>query len=164
MVPTLLLLATLAAGPPGGDEASTRATRPSSSWRGRDRALRGLEAVDWHRHPEVASTLADALRRDDDARVRAGAARVLGRMVVDLPSSHVALADAARSDPARSVRKEAARALAAKGRRCVVDCPLCGPLPRNSVIIGPTIRLPAWVGPAAPPAGSSLPDPLPPQR
>lgn len=116
--------------------------RSATKWQSRLEAAEALGLVRWQCHPEVVDSLVEVLRADKKAKVRAEAAGSLGRMVPNLPSSHVALRDASKSDPVASVRKGASRALAAKGRRCVVDCPICGPLPKGEVITGPSITLP----------------------
>ena len=128
----------------------------------------------WECHPEIVAALTDALRDDPKDKVRAQAAEALGTLVPNLPTSHVALTAARQADPSAGVRKESGKALAAKGLRCVTDCPICGPLPRGSAIIGPEIRLPELILRPEPkhpwrpaetgdPSGlpTALPDPLP---
>lgn len=132
----------------------------SNSAREREGAARSLAGVRWQCHPEVVAGLVEALRADAKPRVRLQAAEALRRMVPDLPSSHLALLNAARSDPARSVRNQARHALDAKGRRCVGDCPICGPLPTGAAITGPSLAWPEWDRPRVDPA--PIPAPLPP--
>ena len=144
-------------------------------WRDRDQAARRLAEVRWQCHPEVVAALVATLHDDGKAKVRAEAAEALGSLVPNVPASHVALDTAARSDPDASVRKQAHKALAAKGLRCVTDCPLCGPLPRGAAITGPTLvwpeldrsRQPARVDAETTKAAAGLPPALPdalPQR
>ncbi len=105
-------------------------------------AARGLADVRWECHPEVVAALAGLLHDDPRLKVRVEAARSLGRMIPNVPVSHLALDEAARRDAGASVRKQAQKALAAKGLRCVADCPICGPLPRGAAITGPAVVLP----------------------
>ncbi len=152
--------------------AETRALRSSDRWRDRVEAAKALAPVRWQCHPEVVIALVEALQTDEKGKVRAEAARSLGRMAPNLPTSHVALVGASRSDPEASTRKQARKALAAKGLRCVVDCPICGPIPVGAAINGPSVLLPEWddklkkadAKPNLPPAPSlppALPDPAP---
>ena len=144
-------------------------------WRRRDRAAHDLAECRRECHPEVVTALTDSLRHDERAEVRAEAAESLGRLVPLVPASHVALDEASRLDPAAAVRKQAGRSLAAKGLRCVTDCPICGPLPKAAAITGPVLKLPELdqspgeklrkpVDPVAAPTTSlppALPDPKP---
>ena len=134
------------------------------SWRKRAAAARWLAQVRWQCHPEVVAALTATLRTDPKPRVRARAAKSLEAMVPDLPTSHLALLGATRSDPVAAVRKHARAALDVKGRRCVTDCPICGPLPRGAAIVGPQPLWPEWesspdLKPALPPP--NLPPALP---
>ncbi len=153
---------------PGSIKTNVERLRTATKWRARAEAADSLGSFRWQCHPDVVDALVEALRADKKAKVRAEAADSLRRMVPNLPSSHVALEEASKSDPVASVRKEARRALAAKGLRCVVDCPICGPLPRGEVITGPSVGLPEWDSKTdRPKPASPLPRALPeaiPQR
>ena len=153
--------------------AETRALRSSDRLRDRVEAAEALAPVRWQCHPEAVDALVEALQTDKKGKVRAEAARSLGRMVPNLPASHVGLVGASRSDPEAPIRNQARKALAVKGLRCVVDCPICGPLPAGAAITGPSVLLPEWGDkpekaetkpnslkptPSLPPA---LPDPAP---
>ena len=116
----------------------------NESWRQRASAAQWLGKVRWQCHPEVVAVLSATLQADDQPRVRVRAAEALEAMTPNLPNSHLALLGAARSDPATSVRKHARAALAAKGLRCVTDCPICGPLPTGAAIVGPLPLWPEW--------------------
>lgn len=124
--------------------AETRALHSSTRPKDRVEGAVALASVRWRCHPEVVAALAEALGTDKKAQVRAGAAEALGRMVPDLAVSHLGLLEASRSDPEASVRKQARKALAAKGLRCVADCPICGPIPSGAAITGPSVLLPEW--------------------
>ncbi|WP_435011639.1 HEAT repeat domain-containing protein [Tundrisphaera lichenicola] len=111
----------------------------------REDAAEDLRKFDWRRHPEVVQALSDALSLDPSDDVREEAAESLGKMRPFVPIVHESLLRASTIDPDRGVRKEARKALGSLGRRCIVDCPICGPLPTGSVIQGPTIIPPAWM-------------------
>ncbi len=146
----------------GSIKSEVERLRSAAKWRSRAEAAEALGSIRRQCHPEVVDALSEALRGDKKAKVRAEAAASLGRMAPNLPSSHVALQEASKSDPVTSVRKEATRALAAKGLRCVVDCPICGPLPKGGGITGPSVGLPEWDSKTdRPKPASPLPQALP---
>lgn len=171
----MLALATMGAhGPRGpkagrcescGVEASVvrsqvLALRSSPKRRARDRAAQALARCNWRCHPEAVLALCDALRLDPDDDVREEAAESLGKMRPFVPIVHETLRRAAEADPEDDVREEARDALANLGRRCIADCPICGPLPTGSVFLAPTVIPPGWLEIIAPdPAPMPVPVP-----
>ncbi len=121
-------------GQPSALTAAIRTLRTSPKWRARDDAAEALGKFDWRRHPEAALALSDALLLDPKDDVREEAAESLKKMAPCVPMVHAALSQAAAGDPEDDVREEARDALKAVGRRCVVDCQVCGPHPTVQAI------------------------------
>ncbi len=120
------------------------ALRTSPRWRARARAARRLGEVDAKGHPEAVLALASALANDREGRVREDAAVSLRRIAPPIPAIHEAIDRASRLDPDRVVRREARSALDAPRKRCMADCPICGPLPTGSAFRSPVTIPPGW--------------------
>ena len=114
-------------------QAQIRTLRTSPRWKARDDAAGGLRKFDWRRHPEAVFALRDALLADPKDDVREEAAESLKKMGACVPMVHEALSLAASSDPEEDVRDEARDALKSIGKRCVVQCQVCGPPPAGPV-------------------------------
>ena len=125
------------AGRPSALQAEVRTLRTSPRWKARDDAAEALRKFDWRRHPEAVFALRDALLADPKDDVREEAAESLKKMGACVPMVHEALSRAAATDPEDDVRDEARDALKAIGRRCVVECRVCGSSPAGAKAVPP---------------------------
>ncbi len=143
-------------------KVAIRVLRTSPRANAREDAAETLRKFDWRRHPEAVLALCDALLLDPKDDVREEAAESLKKMAPCVPMAHAALSRAAASDPEDDVRDEARDALKSLGRRCLVECQVCGP-----PTYGPALQVPSaipseWVpilapAPVTTPAPSTVP-------
>ena len=132
-------------GRPSALQAEIRTLRTSPRWKSRDDAADALRKFDWKQHPEAVFALCDALLLDPKDDVREEAAESLKKMAPCVPMVHEALRRASVNDPNDDVREEARDALKSLGKRCVVDCQVCGPPSANSVGRGSREIPPGWL-------------------
>ena len=147
-------------GQPSSLQNAIRVLRTSPKWKARDDAADALRKFDWRRHPEAVLALCDALLLDPKDDVREEAAESLKKMAPCVPMAHAALSQAAASDPEDDVREEARDALKSIGKRCVVECQVCGPPTAGAVVHGPAAIPPDWMPILAPDRGA-FPSPAP---
>ncbi len=102
-------------------------------WRQRDNAAHELRKFDWHCHPEILSSLVQAMLSDCEEEVREEAAETLAKLAPCVPEVHAALAKAANCDPDHATRKWARRGLDRLKTRCGAACSICGPVPTEFV-------------------------------
>jgi len=104
-------------------------------WKLRKQVAHDLQDFNWRHHPEIVPAVSFSLLNDPHKKVRAQAARTLMKLGACDGLAHAALAEAAEHDSHLWTRHWSKKALKRLDRRCLTDCPICGPLPASSGVI-----------------------------